>query len=288
MSKARGLADLGNAYSDGALSNRNMIVNSAMQVWQRGTSSSDLGLKYLVADRFWTYAGGSGTVEQSTDVPDGFNYSLYWNRTSSGSMGTSVELTRQGYNPYGMLTYSMYVKGDFTSTALYFNFRNYSGGGADSVPIVTHSSFGNYSTWTRVVLTVDCTSVVAHSNNKMLNIEFGGFPAGGKITGVQLEVGDQSTPFEHRSYGDEIARCKRFYQKHPTNGATNVHAARYNTTISLAEAYFTTDMRAVPTIAYGAGSGTVSNTTASDKNVTWVFTGIDNNFINSWTADAEL
>jgi hypothetical protein len=32
MSKARGLADLGNAYSDGALSNRNLIINSAKQV----------------------------------------------------------------------------------------------------------------------------------------------------------------------------------------------------------------------------------------------------------------
>lgn len=32
MSKARGLADLGNVYNDGALSNRNLIINGAMQV----------------------------------------------------------------------------------------------------------------------------------------------------------------------------------------------------------------------------------------------------------------
>ena len=32
MSKARGLADLGNVYDDGALSNRNLIINGAMQV----------------------------------------------------------------------------------------------------------------------------------------------------------------------------------------------------------------------------------------------------------------
>ena len=30
-----------------------------------------------------------------------------------------------------------------------------------------------------------------------------------QITGVQLELGDQATPFEHRSYGDELARCQR-------------------------------------------------------------------------------
>ena len=31
------------------------------------------------------------------------------------------------------------------------------------------------------------------------------------ITGVQLEVGEKATPFEHRSFGDELARCLRYY-----------------------------------------------------------------------------
>lgn len=33
-----------------------------------------------------------------------------------------------------------------------------------------------------------------------------------QITGVQLEVGDSATPFEHRIFGDEFLRCKRYYQ----------------------------------------------------------------------------
>jgi hypothetical protein len=32
------------------------------------------------------------------------------------------------------------------------------------------------------------------------------------ITGVQLEVGTVATPFERRSYGDELAKCERYYQ----------------------------------------------------------------------------
>ena len=32
------------------------------------------------------------------------------------------------------------------------------------------------------------------------------------VTGIQLEVGTVATPFEHRSYGDELARCQRYYE----------------------------------------------------------------------------
>jgi len=34
-----------------------------------------------------------------------------------------------------------------------------------------------------------------------------------QITGVQIELGTEATPFEHRSFGDELARCKRYYER---------------------------------------------------------------------------
>jgi len=71
-----------------------------------------------------------------------------------------------------------------------------------------------------------------------------------EITGVQFEVGSNATPFEHRSYGDELLRCKRYYQRKQggiSNGHSNGSGAVYGI-ISYEE------MRAAPTIT---SSGTL-------------------------------
>jgi len=34
------------------------------------------------------------------------------------------------------------------------------------------------------------------------------------ITGVKLEVGDTATPFQHESYGENLAKCQRYYQQY--------------------------------------------------------------------------
>ena len=34
-----------------------------------------------------------------------------------------------------------------------------------------------------------------------------------QLTGLQMEVGDTATDFEHRSFGEELELCKRYYQK---------------------------------------------------------------------------
>ena len=49
-----------------------------------------------------------------------------------------------------------------------------------------------------------------------------------EFTGVQLEVGDVATAFEHRTYGDELARCQRYYYRHSDGAIYN------NTTIGMA------------------------------------------------------
>ena len=90
MSKAAELAAL--IGSQSSLSNRNMIINGAMQVAQRGTSAVTVtsSATYRTVDRFKTDIDGSGGGDfshaQSTDVPSGqgFQYSSKIYNSHSG------------------------------------------------------------------------------------------------------------------------------------------------------------------------------------------------------------
>tara|TARA_R110000823_G_scaffold312870_1_gene439953 strand:+ start:1212 stop:2306 length:1095 start_codon:yes stop_codon:yes gene_type:complete len=77
------------------------------------------------------------------------------------------------------------------------------------------------------------------------------------ITGVQLEVGEQATPFEHRSFGDELARCQRYYWQL----SQSVHgsypswiATAYSTTQLNVQIPFPVTMRSIPTMTYNTGN----------------------------------
>ena len=86
-----------------------------------------------------------------------------------------------------------------------------------------------------------------------------------QITGVQLEVGPQSTPFEHEPVGVTLRKCQRYYWKQGQNTVTNANHWLYpiNTTngggYRRATIQFPVAMRAIPTITptiVHAGSST--------------------------------
>ena len=77
-----------------------------------------------------------------------------------------------------------------------------------------------------------------------------------EVTGIQLEVGSQATPFEHRSFGEELALCQRYYVELTSDRQVNpiMNCGYYNTTAVYGVIIFPTEMRTEPTIVQTTGT----------------------------------
>ena len=73
-----------------------------------------------------------------------------------------------------------------------------------------------------------------------------------QITGVQLEVGSVATEFEHRSYGEELALCMRYY--YAMSAAQGAYYSSYLTRWITEYSTYPVEMRANPTVSYKSGS----------------------------------
>ena len=115
-----------------------------------------------------------------------------------------------------------------------------------------------------------------------------------QITGVQWELGSNATPFEHRSYGEELARCQRYYQK--SSNTTRMWPIMEDSGSSgyrRGIVWFMQQMRDTPAISgltfYGGGSTGIQNEGPTS------FTPFSNGMLataesglTAWTADKEL
>ena len=86
---------------------------------------------------------------------------------------------------------------------------------------------------------------------------------------VQLELGEQPTPFEHRSVHDELARCQRYYWQ--VAGASQIvgQGFYYSTSEFDCIVNLPQTMRAAPTFTPSNNSGDFQVTNISDAFDTW-------------------
>jgi hypothetical protein len=269
---------------------RNLIINGAMQVAQRGTSSSSTG--YQTVDRWRLNLGTQ--QEQKTDTPDQFKNSMEITGTVAGSSGYGIVLQRiESNNIYGALgqncTLSCYVKNTGTSTAN-VSVEVYRANSTDNFSAITLvSSLTSQpitSGWTRITFPAFAVPTTASTG---LEVRIFRYDASNDqewlITGVQLEVGTVATPFEHRSFGEELALCQRYFERvaEPTNSCYSVGTATFANQPRNVLVY-KQRKRAIPSISSSAGSEfrfQFSSGNATPSAITTAGIGNDSAFLNA-------
>ena len=291
---------------------RNLIINGAMQVAQRGTSSTSSG--YQALDRFPVYLNGADenpthaqvSVDSgTTPYTLGFRTALkITNGNQTGGAGSNdyvwiqqkieaQNISQSGWNytsASSYITLSFWVRSSVAQT-----FKGYIetiDGTAMQYPFETGSLSAN--TWTKITKTIPGHANLSFDTNNGEGFKFSVIPMMGtdktsssvtedawgtysssarikdvtttwwttndstfELTGVQLEVGPQATPFEFRSYGEELALCQRYYYVSgtPSGGGGLFMYDSGQTSVSYGSLRFTQTMRATPTVVLRDNNG---------------------------------
>lgn len=287
---------------------KNLIINGAMQISQRGTSWShahDGTQWFYTIDRYepylrTTHSTLDGTWSQSTDAPDGFSNSLLWTTGTAESSinaddffyvrtkleGQTLQQLAYGTSSAKVSTISFWIKSSVAGT-YGFSMYNQDSNRQVAIPYTINSA----NTWEKKTITIpaDTTGSIDNDNNASLNFYWfidagsdftttsqstwttysnsafaGGHSQNGvattssatfAITGIQLEVGESATEFEHRPYGIELQLCQRYYwATQGGNGTFPLHQVYgLNGSHTGIPIMFPVTMRTIPT---GAVNGT--------------------------------
>jgi hypothetical protein len=288
---------------------RNLIINGAMQVVQRGTvaTGGSTGLHYGGPDRWRMYQENTAaayTLSQDTNVPSGqgFAYSYKIDVTTADATvdaadradflyrfeGQDLQQIAKGTSGAKAMTLSFWVSSPKTGVHTVEFFDN------DNVRQISKTyTINSANTWEYKVVTFPADTTGAFDNDNALSLQVGWWLMAGSnftggtfnssawasntnanrvspnqvnvmdstsnnfyLTGVQLELGDTATPFEHRSYADELIRCQRYYQSmdyYYDYGSTGLNTFYY-TNFS-----FPVTMRATPAMAASAWGSNTGN-----------------------------
>ena len=309
--------------------NRNLIINGAMQVAQRGTSSTSTG--YQTCDRIQAARGGGAITQAQVDISSSDTpYSLGFrkafkvtNSTAASAAGNyrdiryyveAQDIANSGWNlasSSSNITLSFWVKSSVAQTFYFFIYV------PDSSKHYVTSFTLSANTWTKVTKTIPGASglSVNNDNGNGLNIQIAmwygsNFTTSGQavdtwgtwdgssrvpdmtstwaattnatfeLTGLQLEVGNSSTDFEHLSIADTLAKCQRYFHTLGLNGTAVGHSTTYYWFFPISTTSphyrrcrinFPVTMRTTPTVTNAAGNnngvgGTPTGTQHGDVN----------------------
>jgi len=267
---------------------RNLIINGRFDFWQRGTSFT--GDEYT-ADR-WTQAlsGGTSTVSRQsftlgqTEVPGNPVYYLRQScSVGNGNCGIDQKIEDVRTGAGGPVTVSFWAKGTNPPGYGYWAmqlWQRFGTGGSPSGNVQNNKELTVTSDWKKYTFTYELNSVAEKTlgTNNDHNVDLiirqhasdnntGAWEL--NLANVQVEFGRNATEFEHRSYGEELALCERYFQLLTTENEEllGVGYVQNSSSVYVASPFRTT-MRTVPTV-YNTLNGTVRfrcNSASADTN----------------------
>ncbi len=256
--------------------NVNPVINSAMQVWQRGTSIACTTTSYT-ADRWQGYraVAGSTVSRQVTNDTTNLPFIQYCARVQrdSGNTSTTAIYLAQSFESLNSIAYagktvtlSFYARSgaNFTNPLVT---RLYTGTGTDQNVMVSYTGSANpiaqnatlTTTWQRFSFTATLAATATE-----LAVRFDYEPTGTagandyyEVTGVQLEVGSVATPFKTNgaTIQGELAACQRYYYLHASGSSKSICSACYTTASQIVGSVkFPVTMRTSPTLVATSGT----------------------------------
>jgi len=267
------------------IAGKNFIINGGMDLNQRGASTYNIpqyAITYTL-DRWFGDARGSGTnytMSQVSSGLTGIQYALRMQRNNGSTdtagcwYGTSLETKNSIPMAGKVITFSFYYRTGANYSSTSFAIALYTGTGTDENWVNGFTGQANVvnttisptasSGWLRYAVTALIGSTATEIG---LQFSYAGTGTAGAndyidITGVQLEIAPQATPFSRAggSIGGELALCQRYYyQMSGSNGTTGsaiVIASGHVLSSSQIDFMwqFPVTMRATPSISASSGT----------------------------------
>ena len=253
---------------------RNMWINGAMQVWQRGTTFNSAAHASYTTDRmrnaYISWNDNTFNVTQSTDVPTGQGFQYSWQvvkptveasqpAAAQFNFSQPIEIQNLQHLKYGTssaetCTLSFWVKSSHAGT---YSIKPFAG----SRFLYETYTIDAANTWEykKIQIVGDTGSAISgtanavgmyvlfwldHGSNNATGTDgrgtwvpngsgykqgvSSGFTTSGNnatfnITGIQFEVGNTATPFEHRPFNDVWEECQRYCTVYNVGGG-NTHS----------------------------------------------------------------
>ncbi len=259
----------------------NLLHNGAMQIHQRGTSTTTTSaVTSYGPDRWHVYSGTTGrtvSVQTGTDEIRGcvrFQRDSGNSNTNVNYLGQNIETVNSRHLSGKVVTISLWARAgaNYSAASNELTVQVRAGTGTDEDMFTGFTGNNNFISQTATLTTTwtkyEYSGTVPVGTTQLGAILFytpvgtAGAADYFEVTGIQLEQGSSATPYDHKDYGQELRECQRYYYRHASG--TNAHIAPglgFSATEIYAYVNFPVTMRTAPS---GVGTDTFGQSTGTD------------------------